>query len=143
MGGEIGLDRGERPPGGNPSGASRDHWNPTVLWGGSPQRRTPAIYIVRYGRSMALHRPILITRARYTCTAAVLISEQPWNSRPQLDHLRGPFPFAVASQAAIARAGARTVAAPVAAFDRALDAMPKSLLDQLVRKTRSFVAPIF
>src|SRR5262249_61262833 len=35
------------------------------------------------------------------------------------------------------------IAAPITAFDRALDAMPQYLLDHLVRKARSLVAPIF
>ena len=35
------------------------------------------------------------------------------------------------------------IAASVAAFDRALDAMPERLLDHLMRKAGSLVAPVF
>src|SRR5262249_56377036 len=35
------------------------------------------------------------------------------------------------------------IAAPITAFDRALDAMPQYLLNHLVRKAHSLVAPIF
>src|SRR5262249_40492416 len=75
---------------------------------------------------------------------AALISGQPRNSRPQLDHLRDLFPVAVTVPGR--HQGAPTleqIAAPVAAFDRALDAMPERLLDHLMRKGRSLVAPIF
>src|SRR5262249_19769374 len=65
-------------------------------------------------------------------------------SRPQLDYLGDPFPVAVTVPGR--HQGAPTleqIAAPVAAFDPALDAMPERLLDHLMRKARSLVAPIF
>src|SRR5262245_46342740 len=87
---------------------------------------------------------ILITRVRKPRTASDLIFEKAPNSRPQLNHLRDPFSIAVTVPGR--HQGAPTleqIAAPVAAFDRTFDAMPERLFDDLMRKARSLVAPIF
>src|SRR5262245_453998 len=87
---------------------------------------------------------ILITRVRKPRTASDLIFEEAPNSRPQLNHLRDPFSIAVTVPGR--HQGAPTIeqiAAPVAAFDRTFDAMPERLFDDLMRKARSLVAPIF
>src|SRR5215831_1576301 len=64
--------------------------------------------------------------------------------RRQLDHLRDRYPAAVTIPGRHQRAPTlEQIAAPVTAFDRALDAMPERLLDHLMRKARSLVAPIF
>ena len=135
-------------PGKSSSGASRDHRKLPVSLGRQPAEKNT------HGGSLSSP----VTAARWRCTdwllitrspgtphtAAALISEQPRHSAPQLDDLCGHFPVAVAVPGRHQRAPTlEQVAASVAAFDRALDTMPERLLDHLMRKARSLVAPIF
>src|SRR5262249_61655494 len=101
--------------------------------------------------------PSSVTAARWRCTASLSMTRArkcvysgcadvgaAMGSPPQLDDLCGHFSIAIAVPGRHQRAPTlEQIAAPITAFDRALDAMPERLLDHLMRKARSFVAPIF
>src|SRR5262245_13851103 len=85
-----------------------------------------------------------MTRSRKTAYSGRADVGAATESPPQFDYLCGHFPVAVAVPGRHQRPPTlEQIAASVAAFDRALYAMPQHLLDHLVWKARSFVAPIF
>ena len=78
--------------------------------------------VVGDGRAIALHRLDLnYPLEKYLSRTAALVSAWPWQSGPQLYHLRGRFPVAVTVPGRHQRPPTlKQVAAPIAAFDSAL-----------------------
>ena len=121
------------------SAASRDHRKLPDASGRRPSSEELRRMVVGDGRSMALHRLDL----NYPLEE-YLVERPRWflrghgDSGPQLYDFRGRFPIAVTVPGRHQRPPTlEQVAAPIAAFNRALDAMPERLLDHLVRKARA------